>query len=203
MNHFEEYIKREIDIIQQLDLVAIEKVANLMLDTYHQGKQVFICGNGGSAASASHITGDFIKGASYGLDKRWRFICLNDNITTMMAISNDISYEDIFVEPLKNFANPGDLFIGISGSGNSVNVVKAMEYAKATGLATVALCGFRGGKIRDIADVNIYTPIMDMQITEDLHMMALHMIFQYIVKQLFGASTNEKTMGGVYDKRVE
>lgn len=203
MNHFEEYIKKEIDIIQQLDLVAIEKVANLMLDTYHQGKQVFICGNGGSAASASHITGDFIKGASFGLEKRWRFICLNDNITTMMAISNDISYEDIFVEPLKNFANPGDLFIGISGSGNSVNVVKAMEYAKATGLATVALCGFRGGKIRDIADANIYTPIMDMQITEDLHMMALHMIFQYIVKQLFGASTNEKTMGGVYDKRVE
>ena len=203
MNHFEEYIKKEIDIIQQLDLVAIEKVANLMLETYHQGKQVFICGNGGSAASASHITGDFIKGASFGLEKRWRFICLNDNITSMMAISNDISYEDIFVEPLKNFANSGDLFIGISGSGNSVNVVKAMEYAKATGLATVALCGFRGGKIRDIADVNIYTPIMDMQITEDLHMMALHMIFQYIVKQLFGASTNEKTMGGVYDKRVE
>jgi len=203
MNHFEEYIKKEIEIIQQLDVVAIEKVANLMLDTYHQGKQVFICGNGGSAASASHITGDFIKGASYGLEKRWRFICLNDNITTMMAISNDISYEDIFVEPLKNFANPGDLFIGISGSGNSTNVVKAMEYAKATGLATVALCGFRGGKIREIADVNIYTPIMDMQITEDLHMMALHMIFQYIVKQLFGASTNEKTMGGVYDKRVE
>jgi D-sedoheptulose 7-phosphate isomerase len=203
MNHFEEYIKKEIEIIQQLDVVAIEKVANLMLDTYHQGKQVFICGNGGSAASASHITGDFIKGASYGLEKRWRFICLNDNITTMMAISNDISYEDIFVEPLKNFANPGDLFIGISGSGNSTNVVKAMEYAKATGLATVALCGFRGGKIREIADVNIYTPIMDMQITEDLHMMALHMIFQYIVKQLFGASTNEKTMGGVYDKRVQ
>ena len=203
MNHFEEYIKKEIEIIQQLDVVAIEKVANLMLDTYHQGKQIFICGNGGSAASASHITGDFIKGASYGLEKRWRFICLNDNITTMMAISNDISYEDIFVEPLKNFANPGDLFIGISGSGNSTNVVKAMEYAQASGLATVALCGFRGGKIREIADVNIYTPIMDMQITEDLHMMALHMIFQYIVKQLFGASTNEKTMGGVYDKRVE
>jgi D-sedoheptulose 7-phosphate isomerase len=203
MNHFEEYIKKEIEIIQQLDVVAIEKVANLMLETYHQGKQVFICGNGGSAASASHITGDFIKGASYGLEKRWRFICLNDNITTMMAISNDISYEDIFVEPLKNFANPGDLFIGISGSGNSTNVVKAMEYAKASGLATVALCGFRGGKIREIADVNIYTPIMDMQITEDLHMMALHMIFQYIVKQLFGASTNEKTMGGVYDKRVQ
>jgi D-sedoheptulose 7-phosphate isomerase len=203
MNHFEEYIKKEIEIIQQLDVVAIERVANLMLDTYHQGKQVFICGNGGSAASASHITGDFIKGASFGLEKRWRFICLNDNITTMMAISNDISYEDIFVEPLKNFANPGDLFIGISGSGNSTNVVKAMEYAQASGLATVALCGFRGGKIREIADVNIYTPIMDMQITEDLHMMALHMIFQYIVKQLFGASTNEKTMGGVYDKRVQ
>ncbi len=203
MNHFEEYIKKEIEIIQQLDIVAIEKVANMMLDAYHRGAHVFICGNGGSAASASHITGDFIKGASFGLEKRWRFICLNDNITSMMALANDISYDDIFVEPLKNFANKGDLFIGISGSGNSANVVKAMEYAKNTGLATVALCGFRGGKIREMADVNIYTPIMDMQITEDLHMMSLHMIFQYIVKQLFGASTNEKTMGGVYDKRVE
>ncbi len=203
MNHFEEYIKKEIEIIQQLDIVAIEKVANMMLDAYQRGAHVFICGNGGSAASASHITGDFIKGASFGLEKRWRFICLNDNITSMMALANDISYDDIFVEPLKNFANKGDLFIGISGSGNSSNVVKAMEYAKTTGLATVALCGFRGGKIREMADVNIYTPIMDMQITEDLHMMSLHMIFQYIVKQLFGASTNEKTMGGVYDKRVE
>ena len=143
MNHFEEYIKKEIEIIQQLDIVAIEKVANMMLDAYQRGAHVFICGNGGSAASASHITGDFIKGASFGLEKRWRFICLNDNITSMMALANDISYDDIFVEPLKNFANKGDLFIGISGSGNSANVVKAMEYAKTTGLATVALCGFR------------------------------------------------------------
>jgi D-sedoheptulose 7-phosphate isomerase len=121
----------------------------------------------------------------------------------MLAISNDLSYEEIFIEPLKNFAQPGELFIGISGSGNSANVVKAMQYAKDSGLQTIALSGFKGGKIKEMANVCIYTPVNDMQITEDLHMMALHAIFQYIVKDLFGKSTNEKTMGAAYDKRME
>ncbi|MEI6311600.1 MAG: SIS domain-containing protein [Bacteroidota bacterium] len=203
MSHFANYIEKEIEIIKMLDVVALEKAARLILDAYHKGANIYICGNGGSGASASHITGDYIKGASYGLDKRFKFICLNDNITSILAISNDLSYEEIFIEPLKNFAQAGELFIGISGSGNSANIVKAMQYAKDSGLQTIALSGFKGGKIKDMADVCIYTPVNDMQITEDLHMMALHAIFQYIVKELFGKSTNEKTMGAAYDKRME
>jgi len=203
MSHFANYIEKEIEIMKLLDVVALEKAAQLILDAYHKGANIYICGNGGSGASASHITGDYIKGASYGLEKRFKFICLNDNITSMLAISNDLSYEEIFIEPLKNFAQPGELFIGISGSGNSANVVKAMQYAKDSGLQTIALSGFKGGKIKEMANVCIYTPVNDMQITEDLHMMALHAIFQYIVKDLFGKSTNEKTMGAAYDKRME
>ena len=95
-------------------------------------------GNGGSGASASHAAGDFLKGASYGLDKRFKMICLNDNLPSMMAIANDIGWESIFVEPLKNFLSPDDLVIGISGSGNSKNVVNALEYANAQGATTVA-----------------------------------------------------------------
>jgi|688.fasta_scaffold310911_2 D-sedoheptulose 7-phosphate isomerase len=203
MSHFKEYIAKEIEMMHQLDLDAIEEVGNMILACYEQGGNIFICGNGGSGASASHITGDYLKGASYGLDKRFRFICLNDNMTALMAISNDISYDEIFIEPLKNFANKNDLFIGISGSGNSANVVKAMQYANDNGLKTVAFSGFKGGKIKDMAHKTVYVGINDMQIVEDLHMMSLHMIFQYIVKKLFGKSTNEKSMGAAYDKRVE
>ena len=105
MSHFKEYIAKEIEMMHQLDLDAIEEVGNMILACYEQGGNIFICGNGGSGASASHITGDYLKGASYGLDKRFRFICLNDNMTALMAISNDISYDEIFIEPLKNFAN--------------------------------------------------------------------------------------------------
>lgn len=203
MSHFGNYIEKEIEVMKMLDVSALENAAKLILAAYHSGNNIYICGNGGSGASASHITGDYIKGASYGLDKRFRFICLNDNVTSMLAISNDLSYDEIFIEPLKNFAQKGDLFIGISGSGNSTNVVKAMQYAMDHGLQTIALSGFKGGKIKDMADVSIYAPINDMQITEDIHMMSLHVIFQYIVKELFGKSTNEKTMGAAYDKRVQ
>lgn len=203
MNHFEMYMEKEIEMIKMLDASVLQAAAEAILQTYHNGNTIYICGNGGSGASASHITGDYLKGASYGLDKRFRFVCLSDNMTAMMAISNDLSYEEVFIEPLKNFAQKGDLFIGISGSGNSVNVVKAMQYAIDSGLTTIAMSGFKGGKIKDMAHISIYTPINDMQITEDIHMMSLHMIFQYVVKALFGKSTNEKSMGAAYDKRVE
>src|SRR5690606_32486959 len=98
-----------------------------------------------------HAAGDFLKGASYGLDKRFRMICLNDNLAAMMAIANDIGYEDIFIEQLKNFIGPDDLVIGISGSGNSENVVRAIEYAKNKGVKTMAMTGFKGGKISTMA----------------------------------------------------
>ena len=170
-----------------------------MLEVYKKDGTFYFFGNGGSGATASHICGDFIKGVSYGLDKRFKCICLNDNMSSMMAISNDISYDDIFIEPLRNFMKKGDLVIGISGSGNSNNVVKAIEFAKIKGVKTLAFCGFRGGKIKELADYCFHAEVMDMEVTEDVHLIAFHMIKMYIISQL---SNPEKSMGTVYDQRV-
>lgn len=131
---FTEYFKMVADMVTSLDIQAIEKTTEAILKCYKNNGTIFLCGNGGSAATASHICGDFMKGISYGLEKRFKAICLSDNICGMMAVSNDVSYDDIFVEPLKNFLSSNDLLIGFSGSGNSANVVKAVEYAAPLGL---------------------------------------------------------------------
>lgn len=184
----------------EVDQIQIEQLEEQLLKAYQHDCQIFIFGNGGSGASASHIAGDFVKGASWGLTKRFRFICLNDNLASLMAIANDSSYEDIFVEPLKNFMRSGDLVIGISGSGNSINVVKALEYAKNQANPTVALSGFKGGKIKSLAEFSVHVPVMDMEITEDAHMAIFHTVKQSLIKRLTGSQSI--SMGSVYDKRV-
>jgi D-sedoheptulose 7-phosphate isomerase len=116
-----------------------------------------------------------------------------------MAISNDLTYDEIFIEQLKSFLHSGDIVIGISGSGNSTNVVKAMEYARSKGALTVAFCGFKGGKVKDIADLVIHAPVHDMEITEDIHIIIFHAIKQTLMKELKG---NNYSMGETYDRRV-
>ena len=132
MAHYtpESYTESLIETLRKLDFTQVNKLTQAFLKARENGNSIFTFGNGGSGATASHAAGDFLKGASYGLEKRFRMICLNDNLPSMMAIANDIGYEDIFIEPLKNFIEVGDVAIGISGSGNSENVVKAMKYAK-------------------------------------------------------------------------
>lgn len=167
---------------------------------YEAGKTIYIFGNGGSAASATHAAGDFVKGASFGLEKRFRVISLVDNLPALMAIANDVSYDDIFVEQLKNFIQPGDLVIGISGSGNSANVVKAMEFAKSKGVQTVAFCGFKGGKIKAIADISVHSVALDMEVAEDIHMMVFNVIKKEVMRRLHSDNTS---MGSTYDARVK
>ncbi|MBT7703780.1 SIS domain-containing protein [Candidatus Peregrinibacteria bacterium] len=125
-----------------------------------------------------------MKGASYGLEKRFKAVCLNDNLSALMAVANDISYEEIFVEQLKNFVKEGDVVIGISGSGNSMNVVKALEYGLSVGAQTVAICGFNGGKIKEIADLVVHVAIDDMEVSEDLHLVILHCVKRVIMQAL-------------------
>jgi len=198
-DNFEQYLETEISTLRKLNKAHLLAAAEAMIETYQAGGTIYFFGNGGSGATASHIAGDFLKGVSYGLEKRFKTICLNDNPASMMAIANDISYDDIFIEPLKNYMQKGDLVIGISGSGNSNNVVKAMEYAKIKGVKTLAFCGYKGGKIKELADLHVHAEVMDMEITEDIHMVAFHMIKQYIIKKL---SPDNKSMGSVYDQRV-
>ena len=176
------YFGRLKNTLDNMDRDEIETFIQLLNTAREQGNNIFIMGNGGSAATASHFVCDFNKGASYMHDdkKRFKFICLNDNVATMMAYSNDVSYEDIFVEPMKNFFNKGDVVIGISGSGNSKNVVKAIEYANQNGGTTVGLTGYSGGRLKQICKYSINANIDDMQISEDIHMILCHLIMQII-----------------------
>lgn len=170
------YIDMEKEVLNRLPIEDISIVMNILEEARLGRKRIFICGNGGSASTASHFECDFNKGVSYDQEIKYDFECLTDNTALMMAIANDISYDDIFVVPLKNKLKENDVVIGISGSGNSKNVVKALEYANETGAKTVALTGYDGGKMKTIAQYNIHIPVNNMQITEDIHLVLDHMM---------------------------
>jgi len=170
--------------IDNLDRAEIESLIELLLSTRKNGNNIYIMGNGGSASTASHFTCDFNKGLSYKKDIRFKMICLNDNIATMLAYSNDLGYENVFVEQLKNFLKKDDVVIGISGSGNSKNILNAIEYANHLGAKTVGLTGFDGGKLKNIVDVSIHADVNNMQVTEDVHMSICHMLFSVMSPML-------------------
>ncbi|MEL0174979.1 MAG: SIS domain-containing protein [Cryomorphaceae bacterium] len=195
----QQYIDLVKSTLDALDPNALDALVEAFHTTYEKGGNIYTMGNGGSGASASHAAGDFLKGASYGLDKRFKMICLNDNLPSMMAIANDIGWESIFVEPLKNFLTEDDLVIGISGSGNSKNVVNALEYANANGATTVAMSGFKGGKISQIASINVHAPVMDMEVTEDVHMVIFNIVKKQMMARLMG---DNPSMGDTYDQRI-
>jgi D-sedoheptulose 7-phosphate isomerase len=172
---------------QALDRVppgAVEELIGLLEQAYHQDRQVFLMGNGGSGSTASHVACDLNKSVSLGLEKRFRVICLNDNLPMLMAYANDVSYEEVFVEPLKNFLRPGDLVIGISSSGNSPNVLKAMAYANQQGARTVGLAGYDGGKLARLVETPVVVPVHDTQKAEDAHLVVFHVAIQYLCSRL-------------------
>jgi D-sedoheptulose 7-phosphate isomerase len=174
------YFELEKQIIDGINKSDLSQVMNVLEQARQEGRQVFVIGNGGSAATASHYCCDFNKGISMGLDKRYKMICLSDNVPTMMAYANDLSYSDVFLGPLQNFYNEGDVVLGISGSGNSSNVVKALEWANEHGAVTIAFTGYDGGKMKQIAQYGVHIPVNDMQIAEDLHMMLDHCIMKIL-----------------------
>ncbi len=181
------YLNEEIEVLSKLDEQEISTVMNVLEETRLTGNRVFICGNGGSAATASHFTCDFNKGISYSQTVKYNFECLNDNIPMLMAIANDISYDDIFSEPLKNKMHKEDVLLAISGSGNSKNVVKAVEYAKSIGATTIGLVGYSGGKVKELCDYCIHVNIDNMQIVEDVHMVMDH-VMMFVLSGMKGAN---------------
>lgn len=178
------YFERTKDVLDSIDLDKLEQVVELMLATVQQDKQIFVFGNGGSAAASSHFLCDINKGVSLPLDRKFRVICLNDNVPILTAYANDISYEEVFVGQLRNFLDEGDMVIGVSGSGNSPNVLKAMEYARSKRAHTVGITGFDGGKLARIADVSIIAKIHDMQHTEDMQTVLTHVIMRILCLKL-------------------
>jgi D-sedoheptulose 7-phosphate isomerase len=143
---------------------------------WQEGRQIFVFGNGGSAANASHFATDLGKGSSDKLGKRFRVLSLNDNVSWMTAIANDYAYEDVFVRQLQNYGQPGDIALGISVSGNSPNCVKALDWAKQNGLRTVALVGAKRGRMEEIAEQSIVINDTHYGRVEDAQMGICHLL---------------------------
>ncbi|MBR1672428.1 MAG: SIS domain-containing protein [Fretibacterium sp.] len=182
--YIQDYLALEKKTLEALSQKEIHDVVDAALDAYEHEGTIYICGNGGSAATASHAANDFNKGISEYVDKKWHFYCLNDNVATLMSIANDISYEEVFRFQLRNKLKPHDLVIGISGSGNSANVVNALRYAKEQGVKTVGWTGYSGGKVKELADVVFYVPLDNMQVVEDMHMVLVHLLMN-VVQRLY------------------
>lgn len=176
MNYPESYRVSALEAIQAIDTEKVDCAIEWFREARDQGRHIFVCGNGGSASTASHFACDMVKGASYDRSTRFRIMALTDQLPTLTAYANDVSYEVVFVEQLKNFAGPGDLFLAISGSGNSMNVVRAMEHANAAGCKTIALTGRDGGKLAPLAQLSIRVPMDHMGRIEEAHMVICHMI---------------------------
>lgn len=178
-NFINEYIDSIIDVLDSLrknQMDSLLETIKMLREAREGEKTVFIMGNGGSAATSSHFVSDLAKGTIVEGKKRFRTIALTDNIPLMTAWANDSDYSDIFVEQLRNLLSPGDVVIGISGSGNSRNVLKGVEYAREHGAKTIGFVGFDGGRLKDMVDVYILADINYMQKAEDVHMLLEHML---------------------------
>jgi len=166
-----------------LPLEKIKDSANLILEAFNTSKQVFIMGNGGSAVNASHFACDLAKGTLVRLydnnEKRFRVTSLTDNVATITAYANDLSYDDIFVQQLRNLAQEDDLIIVLSGSGNSANIIRALQYAKEIKAKTIAILGFNGGEAKNLADCPIVIPSDHYGRIEDIQLTLHHLITSY------------------------
>ena len=183
-----DYLDRVCREIQALDLGQLDNLCEIIEDAYHAGRFVFIIGNGGSGANASHISEDLAKATlrDFANQKRLKVLSLTDNTPAILAWGNDEGFDRIFVEQLKNFASPGDVLLAISGSGNSPNILKAVEWANRAGLTTVGITGFGGGKLRTLARHNVHAGVDDMGIAESLHLTVFHWIIDDMYRRISG-----------------
>ena len=185
-NQINDYIKQFTSTINNINQDEIKNCCQVLLKAYEEEKNIFVCGNGGSAATASHFMCDINKGVSGDLDKKFKIIALTDNVPLITAYSNDQNYDEIFLEQLKNFYVEGDLIIGISGSGNSKNVLKAIEYVNNNNGISIGWTGYDGGKLKKIVHHSVNANVLDMQISEDIHMILVHIIMKVLRKSLTG-----------------
>ena len=172
----------------QLPLVEIDRLIELLEAARREGRQVFLLGNGGSAATASHFCCDLAKNTIAPGLPNYRAISLTDNTPLMTAWANDTAYDNLFCGQLQCWLRPGDLVIGISGSGNSPNVLRAMEMARREGATTVGLIGFAGGKLKDLVDLAIVIPSRCMEQIEDLHLVIEHLVVTALRERARGNS---------------
>ncbi len=176
------YLQENLAMTEKLESPVISRIIEILEDCRKQGRQIFICGNGGSAATASHFAVDLGKGASLNREPRFKVICLNDNTPWITALGNDFSYDKVFVEQLKNFAFARDVLITISGSGSSPNIIEAVTWANANDLITIGLTGRPGGKLGQIAKHPVFVESSHMGRIEDGHSLILHVVGYYFME---------------------
>lgn len=192
---YKSYVERLNTLMSLADIDDLEKVITTIITAFKNDKTVFVCGNGGSAATASHMHVDFNFFVRSFTKFRPKFRAITDNVPMITAVGNDTTYDDIFVEQLRGSFEKGDVLICISASGNSENVIRAAQYANQQGGITIAFVGFSGGKLKDEAQISLFTPNPkgDYGPIEDLHMILDHIIINFIVKDKEFLSIPEKT----------
>jgi D-sedoheptulose 7-phosphate isomerase len=172
------YTKKLGELLGRLDFAAIDAGVDLIEKAWRDGKQIIALGNGGSSLTALHFINDWNKSVFLSSGIPFRGRTLVDNIGLVMSYANDVSFEDVFAEQLKNILQPGDLVLALSGSGNSENVIRAVKYANDHGATTLGLCGYRGGKLKETAQHVIWVDADDMQLSEDVHFFFGHIVMQ-------------------------
>src|SRR3954470_1639677 len=184
------FLRRVGEELDKIDTREVQQLADLIWDVYQAGRFVFVIGNGGSGSNASHFCEDMGKGTIDKKDfdndakRRLKILSLTDNTPYILAWGNDEGFDRVFVEQLKNLASPGDLLVAISGSGNSPNILRAVEWANRNGLKTFGCTGFSGGKLQTLANANLHVPLDDMGIVESIHLKAVHLVEDNLYKRI-------------------
>jgi D-sedoheptulose 7-phosphate isomerase len=182
--HIQDYLQRLRMTLDRIPEEQVVKFVDALYRTYRDGKQVFVIGNGGSASTASHMAADLAKNTIGPNMRRFRILSLNDNIPLLTALANDIGYDRVFSEQLQNLIHPGDVLVVISGSGNSSNVLRAIEYAREQCALVVGLLGFGGGEAARLCDIPIVIDSSDYGVVEDAHLILNHILVEYFRERL-------------------
>lgn len=172
------YLEKLQATLATIDRHQIDHAVSLVACAWRDGRQIITLGNGGSSLTALHFINDWNKSIYLSSGKQFRGRSLVDNVGLLMSYANDISFHDVFVEQLKNIMEPGDLVLAISGSGNSENVIRAVQYANDHGAVTLGLCGYDGGRLKGMAQYHVWAAVHDMQISEDVHAIFGHIVMQ-------------------------
>ncbi len=176
------YKEKSLAALEKISENDVAQLIELLSAAREAGRQIFLCGNGGSAATASHFANDLGKGASWGHDKRFRVLALTDNVSWMTALANDTDYSQIFVEQLKNYARPKDVLIAFSGSGNSPNVLEVVQWANQNSMLTVGITGRPGGKLGELARYPVFVESSHMGHIEEGHFLIQHLVGYYFME---------------------
>lgn len=178
------YLAAHVRLAKELDAAALQRGVDTVVAAWQAGKKIITCGNGGSAHTASHYITDWAKMSNLSTGRRFRGLSLCDNVGLITAFGNDLAYDEVFAGQLRALLDEGDLLVAVSGSGNSPNVLKAVEYANESGAQTLAVVGYDGGRLKQTAHTSVWVPSFDMQLCEDVHLMFGHMV----MKALCGTS---------------